>query len=124
MNPEHRLTVAGILERLAAIAETNSYNLRAPLDIQVKKEQDIEVPAQTESNHISRAPPPRPQASPAHQPPPRPPQRPAVPPAQLPRVPDNKHASYGLFSSIKGGAGSFLKNLKDTSSKVMQTMQQ
>lgn len=30
----------------------------------------------------------------------------------------------GLFSSIKGGAGSFLKNLKDTSSKVMQTMQQ
>lgn len=30
----------------------------------------------------------------------------------------------GLFSSIKGGAGSFFKNLKDTSSKVMQTMQQ
>lgn len=30
----------------------------------------------------------------------------------------------GLFSSIRGGAGSFLKNLKDTSSKVMQTMQQ
>lgn len=30
----------------------------------------------------------------------------------------------GLFSSIKGGAGSFLKNLKDTSSKVMQTVQQ
>lgn len=29
-----------------------------------------------------------------------------------------------LFSSIRGGAGSFLKNLKDTSSKVMQTMQQ
>lgn len=28
------------------------------------------------------------------------------------------------FSSIKGGAGSFLKNLKDTSSKVMQTVQQ
>lgn len=32
--------------------------------------------------------------------------------------------SSGLFSSIRGGAGSFLKNLKDTSSKVMQTMQQ
>ncbi|XP_067616641.1 cyclin-G-associated kinase isoform X2 [Eurosta solidaginis] len=29
-----------------------------------------------------------------------------------------------LFSSLRGGAGSFLKNLKDTSSKVMQTMQQ
>lgn len=33
-------------------------------------------------------------------------------------------AGGGLFSSIKGGAGSFLKNLKDTSSKVMQTVQQ
>lgn len=33
-------------------------------------------------------------------------------------------AAGSLFSSIKGGAGSFLKNLKDTSSKVMQTVQQ
>lgn len=32
--------------------------------------------------------------------------------------------SGGLFSSIKGGAGSLFKNLKDTSSKVMQTVQQ
>ena len=30
----------------------------------------------------------------------------------------------GLFSSLKGGAGSLFKNLKDTSSKVMQTVQQ
>jgi cyclin G-associated kinase len=35
-----------------------------------------------------------------------------------------QQAGGGLFSSIKGGAGSFLKNLKDTSSKVMQTVQQ
>lgn len=34
------------------------------------------------------------------------------------------NAGAGLFSSIKGGAGSFFKNLKDTSSKVMQTVQQ
>lgn len=34
-----------------------------------------------------------------------------------------KHEA-GLFSSLKGGAGSFLKNLKDTSNKVMQTVQQ
>lgn len=44
------------------------------------------------------------------------PNRPVVPPAAA--------GGGGLFSSIKGGAGSFLKNLKDTSSKVMQTMQQ
>lgn len=30
----------------------------------------------------------------------------------------------GLFSSIKGGAGSFFKGLKDTSSKVVQSVQQ
>lgn len=30
----------------------------------------------------------------------------------------------GLFSQIKGGAGSFLKNLRDTSSKVVHTVQQ
>lgn len=29
-----------------------------------------------------------------------------------------------LLSSLRGGAGNFLKNLKDTSSKVMQTVQQ
>lgn len=29
----------------------------------------------------------------------------------------------GLFSQIRGGAGSFLKNLKDTSNRVMQTVQ-
>lgn len=30
----------------------------------------------------------------------------------------------GLFSTIKGGAGSFFKGLKDTSSKVVQSVQQ
>lgn len=39
-------------------------------------------------------------------------------------VPSSAGMGGGLFSSIKGGAGSFLKNLKDTSSKVMQTVQQ
>lgn len=79
---------------------------------------------------------------PARPAPPRPvPSRPAQPsrPAELPRIQNQNvpppqtipHDSYGgaaggsgLFSSIKGGAGSFFKNLKDTSSKVMQTVQQ
>lgn len=51
-----------------------------------------------------------------------PPSRPAPPPQ---RQPDSKTtSSSGLFSSIRGGAGTFLKNLKDTSSKVMQTVHQ
>lgn len=62
------------------------------------------------------------------------PSRPAEPPKiqNMQPPPQNiPHDSYtasagssGLFSSLKGGAGSFLKNLKDTSSKVMQTVQQ
>lgn len=136
MNPEHRLTISAILERLAAIAETNNYNLKSPIEIARKTADTSPEPPHMNSNHVppNRAPPPRP--SPVHQPPPPqrqnqphrpapPPQRPAMPPPpQQQRVNENKQASYGLLSSIKGGAGSFLKNLKDTSSKVMQTMQQ
>ena len=65
--------------------------------------------------------PPRP--SPVHQPPPR----------STPQPPARAHQGMqltsqvgggGLFSSLRGGAGSFLKNLKDTTGKVMQTVQQ
>lgn len=52
------------------------------------------------------------------------PQRPPPPVPVQQAPPINRTAQSGLFSSLKGGAGSFLKNLKDTSSKVMQTMQQ
>ncbi|XP_050313138.1 cyclin-G-associated kinase isoform X2 [Anthonomus grandis grandis] len=98
-NPENRITISGILERLAAIAETRQYNLKAPLPF--KKEPAL-VPEQ-------QVPP-----------------RPAAPPQV--QVPINRQFDQpkqaGLFSSLKGGAGSFLKNLKDTSSKVMATVQQ
>lgn len=53
---------------------------------------------------------------------PPPPARP--PPAPHTPFPQAPPTSGGLFSSLKDGAGSFLKNLKDTSSKVMQTVQQ
>uniref|UniRef100_U5EYM6 Cyclin-G-associated kinase n=1 Tax=Corethrella appendiculata TaxID=1370023 RepID=U5EYM6_9DIPT len=43
---------------------------------------------------------------------------------QQPQQQQNHQDGGSLFSSLRGGAGSFLKNLKDTSSKVMQTMQQ
>lgn len=70
----------------------------------------------TNNQEVSNPRPPEPSRPP---PPARPPAAPhyAPPPQPAP-------VSGGLFSSIKGGAGSFLKNLKDTSSKVMQTVQQ
>ncbi|VVC36782.1 Hypothetical protein CINCED_3A000994 [Cinara cedri] len=46
------------------------------------------------------------------------PQQPAVTKQASVSVPNS-----GLFSQIRGGAGNFLKNLKDTSNRVMQTVQ-
>lgn len=50
---------------------------------------------------------------------------PAIPPSQQAYLPEGQYPhAGGIFSTLKGGAGSFFKNLKDTSSKVMQTVQQ
>lgn len=70
--------------------------------------------------------PPRP--SPVHQSPPRSQQQ--IPPHNQSRSQQSMHltpqagSGGGLFSSLRGGAGNFLKNLKDTTGKVMQTVQQ
>ncbi|GLV44488.1 auxilin [Carabus blaptoides fortunei] len=148
VNPAQRITVSGILERLAAIAESSGYNLRSPLNLEVKQPSQ-DTPSEFNSpNHTPppQAPPSRPSQPPQRPTPPIPqavPNQNRTPPPQRPppanqrpqavqqnqqqpqqRPPDAKQQSSGLFSSFKGGAGSFLKNLKDTSSKVMQTMQQ
>lgn len=67
--------------------------------------------------------PPRPISSPATAT--RNPQHVTVPP-QVAHDSINSAGAGGLFSfsSIKGGAGSLFKNLKDTSSKVIQSVQQ
>lgn len=145
-NPDQRPTVAVILEKLAAIAETKGYNLKAPLPIKsthIQQEQG-NGDCLTNSTPTHKVPPPRPSAqpSPVHHVNGARPERPSQPapqrtppPPQRPPAPSNQNAQLplrsaeplkqaGLFSSLKGGAGSFLKNLKDTSSKVMATVQQ
>lgn len=37
VNPAQRLTVSGVLERLAAVAESNNINLKQPLKFERKK---------------------------------------------------------------------------------------
>ncbi|XP_077285727.1 cyclin-G-associated kinase [Arctopsyche grandis] len=138
VNPENRLTINGVLERLAAIAESTNVNLKQPLKFERKKvEQSVatsspgtipvrdnaktnvsNTPVRPPSRPPEPARPPMPAAAPLvtnDPPPPRP-----TPPVHQQQTPQ----PAGLFSSLKGGAGSFLKNLKDTSSKVMQTVQQ
>ncbi|XP_069674893.1 cyclin-G-associated kinase isoform X3 [Periplaneta americana] len=168
VNPVQRMTVADILERLAAIAETKNINFKEPLVLEGKRIDSSSSPAHTvntppSANHNMNSsdaahPPPRPpparpppashttpeppsrpsqppsrpsplppRPSPVHQPPPRSQQQ--MPPPQPPRSQQGMQIASqagggGLFSSLRGGAGSFLKNLKDTTGKVMQTVQQ
>ncbi|XP_045446262.1 cyclin-G-associated kinase [Melitaea cinxia] len=124
VNPEQRLPISSVLERLAAIAESNNVNLKQPLKFERKKvEQSVATssPACKEPMPNSQEPvnprPPEPSRPP-------PPSRPPAAPHYHAPLPQAPPTSGGLFSSIKDGAGSFLKNLKDTSSKVMQTVQQ
>lgn len=125
VDPNQRFDVSMVLERLGAISESKDWSLKGPIEV-VGKPLDsppVEVqnppPAQP-SPVPSRPPPPRPTSNPQQQ---RPEIR-QVPPVQNPPQSAQQPASGGLFSSFKGGAGSFLKNLKDTSSKVMQSVQQ
>ncbi|XP_046479500.1 cyclin-G-associated kinase [Neodiprion pinetum] len=114
-SPVQRMTTATLLERLAAIAESNSFDPRESANIEPL-------------TAAKPSPPPRPMPLPVV-PPPRPSPPPAVPPSRPPPaqpLPSRSAAAppSGLFSSLRGGAGSILRNLKDTSNKVMQTVQQ
>lgn len=133
VDPRQRLTVSDVLDRLAAVAETRGFNTKAGLKFQAPPVAQPQPQA---------AAPPRPAAPPSPQPPPRrpPPPSPTAPPRHASLAghhnaagpPSHHHyqtaaagqSGAGLFSSLKGGAGSLFKNLKDTSSKVMQTVQQ
>ncbi|RZC42947.1 cyclin-G-associated kinase [Asbolus verrucosus] len=106
VNPEQRLTVSGVLERIAAIAESNGYNLRAPLQFQQKlsTEPDCGYGDGIHNNGVKPLP-PRPAQPPKPQPPvperpPQPPQRPAMPTQQKPsdvkQHPNLKYSVYNL----------------------------
>ncbi|XP_018398325.1 PREDICTED: cyclin-G-associated kinase isoform X1 [Cyphomyrmex costatus] len=121
ISPIQRLTTAQLLERLAAIAESNNFDPREP--------PRIEVPIKPSPPPRPTPPPPAPPSSvpasvprsttPVTMPPPRP----APVQTAVSKVPATQ-SSTGLFNSLRGGAGSILRNLKDTSSKVMHTVQQ
>lgn len=129
VDPGARFDVSMILERLGAISETMNWSLKGPLELVGKPliSPSLEIPNPSPA-HVSavpsRPPPPRPVIN--QQPKAELRQAPAVPPPPNQAVVQQQQPASGggLFSSIKGGAGSFLKNLKDTSSKVMQTVQQ
>lgn len=112
VNPAERLDISMVLERLAAIAETNNWSLKGPLDLR-----GVPIESSPTESPARRTPP----QSEFYTDTPNLPPQPAQPASSAPSS-SNGHGS--LLSSLKGGAGTLFKNLKDTSTKVMQTMQQ
>uniref|UniRef100_A0A069DZQ8 Cyclin-G-associated kinase n=1 Tax=Panstrongylus megistus TaxID=65343 RepID=A0A069DZQ8_9HEMI len=121
VQPVQRLKITQVLDRLASVAETYHINPSEPISLEKL------LPTNTGNNpsenvvnsspvhNISANNSPR-SRSPALSRPPNP---------QIPMASSaGSGGSGGLFSQIKGGAGSFLKNLRDTSSKVVHTVQQ
>ncbi|XP_031789638.1 cyclin-G-associated kinase isoform X2 [Nasonia vitripennis] len=136
VSPTQRLTTSALLERLAAIAESNGFDPREPAKVEVAPAAAVAPPKPPPPTRPAPPPPatvpvsahgggPPPRPSPpvgaAGAPPPRP--APVHPHQGLPHQKLPGHQSSGLFSSLKGGAGSLFRNIKDTSSKVMQTVQ-
>ncbi|XP_043652717.1 cyclin-G-associated kinase [Drosophila teissieri] len=112
VNPFERLDIAMVLEGLAALAETHNWSLKGPLDIHTIPIESLpaESPYRKSSVHSEFF------TEPSNTTPHPTPLSAAVP------LSSNGHGS--LLSSLRGGAGTLLKNIKDTSTKMMQTMQQ
>lgn len=130
-----------VLERLAAISETKNWSLKGALEWQGKPIESPQPrspingtnPANISGGITSRHPPNTSKIvegsgkSSFHIDDPTdtlPQPLPANNSSSVHTAVNSSTSNTSLFSSLRGGAGSFLKNLKDTSSKVMQTMQQ
>uniref|UniRef100_A0A336MIR6 CSON002152 protein n=1 Tax=Culicoides sonorensis TaxID=179676 RepID=A0A336MIR6_CULSO len=140
VNPVERFDINQVMERLGAIAETKGWSLKGPLGITgkplISPQNTNAMPSpmhQVNNQAPARPAPPRPSEAPRINPQFSSQQHHQQQQQQQTLIQGNAQHQYqqnagaggsGLFSSIKGGAGSFLKNLKDTSSKVMQTVQQ
>ncbi|ALC46161.1 aux [Drosophila busckii] len=119
VNPAERFDITMLLERLAAIAETHNWSLKGPLDllglpIETSPAQSPANSAAPKANH-SEFYTDNPHAA-------APTATPAAAAANAAAAASSGNGS--LLSSLRGGAGTLFKNLKDTSTKVMQTMQQ
>ncbi|KAL1122210.1 hypothetical protein AAG570_003615 [Ranatra chinensis] len=124
--PSRRMNIAQVLERLAAIAESLRINPSEPIPVektapnpQNNNQHEIKYPAIFSGSNVQDN-----NSSPMHSSANNV-TRPA-PPSPAPRAPSTNvsSSSGGIFSQIRGGAGNLLKNIRDTSSKVVQSVQQ
>lgn len=107
INPEDRPTISEVVQRFEEIGEARHITLTAPLKFSLPEIGISPTPASHPNYQTNNQPPGINNAVPAG-------------------ATQNFSAagSGSLFTSLRGGAGSFLKKLGDTSSKVMATVQQ
>ncbi|KAK7579810.1 hypothetical protein V9T40_000439 [Parthenolecanium corni] len=131
VNPRDRLDINDLLERLASIAESNGYKLSEPFEnwssiVETPSVIDYESEDGSTNGQFEK--------NSSHVPPGRPPPPSSLPVTNLRNEQNGRRPSAGytnpsssggggLFSQIRGGAGSLFKNLKDTSTKVVQSVQ-
>lgn len=117
VDPRTRLTISDVLDRLAAIGETRGFQMKAGLKLNYTQQAATQQPpirpyapnvSQASPQPPRRPPPPNPSASHLRQLPPNPTPSPSHQHYPL----TSSQPSSGLLSSLKGGAGSLLKNLK------------
>ena len=113
VDPRTRLTISEVLDRLAAIGETRGYQLKCGLKMNLPSQSVIPQPSARPSTSVvtqsspqppRRPPPPNPSANHLH--------HISTNPAPSPHSTTSSQSTMGLLSSLKGGAGSLLKNLK------------
>ncbi|EDV47744.1 cyclin-G-associated kinase [Drosophila erecta] len=112
VNPFERLDISMVLEGLAALAETHNWSLKEPLDLHTMPIESFPAESPSRKSSIPSEFYTEPSNTTRHS---------ASLSAAVP-LSGNGHGS--LLSSLRGGAGTLFKNIKDTSTKVMQTMQQ
>ncbi|GAB6028806.1 DnaJ (Hsp40), sub C, member 6 [Chamberlinius hualienensis] len=114
VNPKDRPNINDVVERIEEIGQARHIKLNDPLGDDIVGHYISSLAEQPHQNGSVKT--ESPVHSSLHQLQP-----------QLPQNPNGHNlqaGNAGFFTSLKGGAGSLLKNIRDTSSKVMQSVQQ
>lgn len=125
IDPRHRPNINGIIDRLQEIAVARDVDLKGQLNLTNGVNSHSSAPADQHLNLNTpppRPPPPSPSPASAPSPSPQPPSSQYTYPSEMNQSSYPASGASQLFSSLKGAGGSLFKNIKDASSKVMETV--
>ncbi|XP_029653183.2 cyclin-G-associated kinase isoform X2 [Octopus sinensis] len=126
IDPRQRPDINSIIDRLQEIAVARDVDLKGQLNLtNGVNSHPATAPADQHLNLNTpppRPPPPSPSPASARPPSPQPPSSQYTHPSEMNQSSYPASGASQLFSSLKGAGGSLFKNIKDASSKVMETV--